>query len=319
MGDRQRHSASEELLGRARGEVNDSHSSDDFVLDSPVDDYRSPGTPSRDDFDSELSAEDIAAELMASAPSVDDEAVAAPEENQADESAVATSLPSWAMEEAVPSSPTAHDAARDQLPVPAGFGELPANPHDGDEWVPNASWDTASTEWEAIAAREAARKQSRLNIPLPGVRSLVGLGVLAIMAISVLVGILDDRELIQEARVGDCFTSNGAMEIEHVTIQDCTDTHDTEVFAVLDASSLSSSYPGEDVLFDWLFDECLDRFPAYTGESYQTSRYYIDTFIPGEDGWNLGDHEGMCTLVVLDDDMEVRLTTGSGRASGNNA
>ncbi|MGI9665715.1 MAG: septum formation family protein, partial [Acidimicrobiia bacterium] len=191
------------------------------------------------------------------------------------------------------------------------------SPVEGDEWIPNASWDSASTEWLEREARMAAKKERRFDVPVPRLRTFISLGIFLVVALPVLIGIFDGKEAIQEAGVGDCFVSAGAIEIDQVAILDCSEAHDTEVFAVVDATSLGSSYPGEDPLFDWLFDECHAQFSAYTGESYQTSRYWIDAFIPTDDAWRLGDHEGLCTLVVLDDDMDMQMTTGSGRRTAN--
>lgn len=84
-------------------------------------------------------------------------------------------------------------------------------------------------------------------------------------------------------------------------------------------SELGFVYPNEDLMFDWLFIECIERFPAYVGEPYESSSYWIDMFIPTADGWDDGDHIGLCTIVVVDEDLNTQVTTGSARGAANNA
>ena len=200
-----------------------------------------------------------------------------------------------------------------------GPGEAPTTrtptPNPDPMWAGGERWDEPTNEWLEYEARQKAKKQSLSgNIPIPSIRTIVALVVAGFFLFSLVYGFVDGKEPIETATVGDCFTAGDALEIDQVAIVDCTEEHDSEVFAIVDATPVfGTSYPGEDQLFDWLFDECLEAFPGYTGESYQTSRYYFDALIPTSDAWRFGDHEGMCTLILLDDDSNLLISTSSGR------
>ena len=131
--------------------------------------------------------------------------------------------------------------------------------------------------------------------------------------------LIDGREPIQDVAVGDCFIAGEAEEIQQVPIVDCTRKHDSELFAKVDMVGMGSTYPGDEVMFEWLFERCLEEFPAYVGEPYESSEYWIDMFIPLEDGWGDGDTTGLCTLVLVDDELNIRTVSGSGRNAANNA
>ena len=187
------------------------------------------------------------------------------------------------------------------------------------EEVGEDRWSTATTEWEQREAARRAKEQRRFDVPVPRLRSLISLALFGFVALGFIVSLVDGREPIADAAVGECFIVGDADEIDEVPVVDCTEPHDSELFARVDVSTLGTTYPGEETMFDWLFDECVERFPDYVGESYQASRYWIDMFIPTTDAWRDGDHTGLCTLVVLDDDLDVVSVTGTGRASTANA
>ena len=342
-----RPSSSEELLGQARGATDADAAG--YEPESPVDDYVLPTTfdtasvaPDVDlDLDVDnLSAAEIAAALLESQGiDPDPETDLEPDPEPADSTVIdeptdegTRSLPTWATEPAS-TVPTAPATPADPAPSantesePAGAAP-PTTPTSitGGFGGDGVSWDQPTDEWLEYEARQKAKQASRaatFPIPVPRIRTLVAFAVFGFFAFGLLYGLVDGKDPIESARVGDCFVAGDAIEIDQVAIVECTEEHDSEVFAIVNAEPVfGATYPGEDALFSWLFDECLENFSGYTGESYETSRYYFDTLIPTSDAWRFGDHEGMCTLILLDSDDNLLISTSSGRrdaAATNNA
>ena len=337
MGNDRRPSPSDELVGRARADVQgDGTAPGTFQPTSPADSYYTERGDEFDDArpsgDAALDAASIAAELLEAGQIDGADTEPEPAEEPATD-AGASSLPSWALDSPsaptpdsaipsmaqAPSAPPVPPAAASPAPdapvdwdAPAGFDDVVAGEAD--------PWSTPTTEWERRQAERMAKQQRRFDIPVPGLRSLVSLGVFAFFAIGFIVSLVDGREPIADAAVGDCFIVGEALEIEEVEVVACSEPHDSELYARIDmVPAFGTSFPGEDPAFDWLFEECLERFPNYTGESYEESRYWIDMFIPTIEAWDDGDYVGMCTLVVVDEDLNIVTSTGSGRGSPDNA
>lgn len=332
MTDSRNSSPSDELLGKARGDVVGGGSEpDEFVPRSPADGYSPDGLGNvgdwRDDSETtesstELTAEDIAAELMEAQQrqGPDPQPEAPTHEDQEDASAT---LPEWAVGSSAPPAlehgvPVSSDAVVDS---PESGNDVEQDIGDGSV---EDRWTTPTSEWEAYQAEKAARQKPRsaVQVPrfsLPRGRTLAALVGLTIFGISFLINQFDGKEAIADAAVGDCFIAGAELEINQVPVVDCTRKHDSELFAKVSMSELGFAYPDEDMMFDWLFLECVDRFPEYVGEPYESSSYWVDMFIPTSDGWDDGDHTGLCTIVVVDDDLNLVTTTGSARGSANNA
>lgn len=198
----------------------------------------------------------------------------------------------------------------------------PAQADDDDLWAGGDRWSEPTTQWEQYEARRAERRQSRFDIPVPrvGLRTLLSFGLALVFLFGGAVwNYFDGREPVSSIAVGDCFIVGEALEIDQVPVVDCERKHDSELFAKVDMAGMGSAYPGDETMFDWLFERCLEQFPSYVGEPYETSEYWIDMFIPLEDAWREGDTSGLCTLILVDDDLNVRTVAGSGRNSGANA
>lgn len=328
MGDRRRPSLSDELLGRARAGTGDGSDTADFTPTSPADEYYAR-TFADDDPEPDVSPDEpldaaaIADELLEAG-----QIRTAPVDESGPEPAIAhgeSSLPRWAADD----PPVEPDVLRS--------GDTPSRAVDTDASVESRGgfqepglddviagegdrWATPTSEWEQREAERAARAENRFDIPVPRLRTLVSLAVFGFFAIGVLVPIFSGLEPIADATVGDCFTVGEALEVDDIEVVSCSEPHDSELFLRVDmVPAFGTSLPDDDRAFDWLFEQCLEAFPAYTGESYEESRYWIDMFIPTADAWQGGDHTGMCTLVVFDDDLNLTTTSGSGRAGGSSA
>jgi hypothetical protein len=328
MGDRRRPSLSDELLGRARAGTGSGSDTEDFAPRSPADEYFSRNLAGGDPEpvaspDEPLDAAAIADELL-EAGQITSEANDEPRREPAIERGE-SSLPSWATDDPPAAgkplrpddtpSPVigpAETVEPGREPLDAGFDEVIAG--EGDRWA------TPSAEWEQREAERRARAEQRFDIPVPRLRTLVSLAVFGFFAIGVLIPIFSGLEPIADATVGDCFTVGEALEVDDIEVVSCSEPHDSELFLRVDmVPAFGTSLPDDDRAFEWLFEQCLEAFPAYTGESYEESRYWIDMFIPTADAWQGGDHTGMCTLVVFDDDLNLTTTSGSGRAGGSSA
>jgi hypothetical protein len=104
-------------------------------------------------------------------------------------------------------------------------------------------------------------------------------------------------------QTGDCFrssagTSARTVEIKDVATLPCAGAHDGEVFAVVThPSAKGSPYPGDDSVADFASAECLTRFPAYTGATYDNSDLQVATVRPDRDSWSdKDDRDVACVL-----------------------
>ena len=77
--------------------------------------------------------------------------------------------------------------------------------------------------------------------------------------------------------------------------------------------------PGDEVLYDWVNARCEEQFSAYVGEPYEDSRYWIEVYFPTEGGWDEGDRNSLCTVVLLDEDYDIRPSLGSAKGWGDRA
>jgi hypothetical protein len=108
-------------------------------------------------------------------------------------------------------------------------------------------------------------------------------------------------------QTGDCFhssagTSGRTVEIKDATTVPCSEAHEGEVFAVVThPAAKDAAYPGDDALADFAAAECLTRFPAYTGATYDDSDLQVATVRPDRDSWvDKDDREVACVLYKKD-------------------
>jgi hypothetical protein len=104
-------------------------------------------------------------------------------------------------------------------------------------------------------------------------------------------------------QTGDCFhssagTAGRTVEIKDVTTVACAEAHDGEVFAVVThPAAKDAAYPGDESVADFAAAECLTRFPAYTGATYDDSDLQVATVRPDRDSWvDKDDREVACVL-----------------------
>ncbi len=343
--DRGRSSSSDDLLREARQRVLDGDLySDDYVQSPDEDRYGIDGADHvSDEFDAdELSAVDIAealAEEQAKSnpqpESVVESPVAATDDDRpADTRAAMGSLPGWAVDDDQPShrereSAVAADPAeaadassplaerirllaiqQDQQGAQPDMDQRPLQtppPPAGERDF----WSTPSEAWQS---RPPPTQKSGMTTAW--IKPAIFLAVFAFVSIGFFASVFDGREAIDDVAIGDCFESGGATEIYTVPIVDCSELHSSELYATVDIDVFDSDFPGADPLNEWINARCEEDFPEYVGEPYENSRYWIEVIQPTEAGWEEGDRVGLCTVVLVDDDYEVRPALGSARDWG---
>jgi putative regulator of septum formation len=108
-------------------------------------------------------------------------------------------------------------------------------------------------------------------------------------------------------QTGECFhssagTAGRTVQVKDVSSVPCTEAHDGEVFAVVAHPAVKDvAYPGDEAVADFAAAECLQRFPAYTGGSYDDSDLQVASVRPDHDSWvDKDDREVACVLYKKD-------------------
>lgn len=222
-----------------------------------------------------------------------------------------------------------NEAAR----VRAALGGPPA-------WTP-----PAGPAWGPTPAppAPAAPPPSRGGLPVP-LAVLLGLLIAGIVAVGFrvaddLVGgedageaqLPDDRTLLGEATLhettviagdiglGDCWNYlSGPVDAGSATAVfdtvPCEGPHDAEVYASVEhPGGRGDPYPGDAVVDQYGFDQCLIRFDGFVGRSFETSGLDAVWSYPQEEAWLLGDRSVVCSVYSLDGQPLVGSMAGSGR------
>lgn len=99
---------------------------------------------------------------------------------------------------------------------------------------------------------------------------------------------------------GDCFDDFGDVtEVASVAILDCNEPHDNEVYADIEYLG-DGSYPGDEPLFEYGTDACLERFDRFVGIAYEDSQLDVGLLYPSSETWESGDRKIQCFVYELD-------------------
>lgn len=143
--------------------------------------------------------------------------------------------------------------------------------------------------------------------------ALAGLGLGAFFAYRAYTS--SDQLNIFSVTPGTCFMDPSGATVSDVEVVDCTASHDLEAFALVTLPFPDGiALPVDDELFGSAYDQCLPSFEPYTGEPYDTSRWYLDAFVPDRRAWKAGDRGALCVLFLTDAEGSLLATTGSARA-----
>ena len=337
-------SSSEELLREARQRVLDGDLYSDDHLEAPKDEpggsyesddgpYESSNDDASSDEDEGLSAADIAEQLAEAreaekpAAVVEDPPRASEAPEEVDRPSVGmSSLPAWALDD----DPATDGTNQPETTSVAPSGSLSERiralseqqehqsevltqplqtpPPPGGDRDP---WSTPSQEWQSRPDPTPSRTST-----MSWVRPVISLVVMAVFGFGFVAAQLDGSEPIDELSVGDCFDPGTATEVYTVPVVDCNELHEAELYGKVEIDALGAEFPGDDEIYQWVNSRCEDQFPDYVGEPYTESRYWIEVFWPTEDGWDDGDRIGLCTVVLVDEDLDVRPALGTARNWG---
>lgn len=116
------------------------------------------------------------------------------------------------------------------------------------------------------------------------------------LAESVVTGVPEGEADVFALAVGDCLNDRSEPdEVTSVPIVDCSEPHDSEVFARTDTTG--TDFPGAEALFAELDAFCQgDVFTQFVGIPYADSIYGTSGYIPTEGSWGTGDRELLCTI-----------------------
>jgi hypothetical protein len=328
--DRDRSSSSEELLREARRRVHDGDLYSDDHLEASADaadgsyGFDEDGAPDEDDG---LSAAEIAEQLAESRerwkPTVrEDAATSEPDEpanggmssltasardddpatDGSNHRAGPSTAPSGLLSERIRALSMRQQAEGEVYSRPLQTPPPPVGDRD--------PWTTPSPEWQSRPEPTPPRSS------MAWIRPVLSLIAIAVFGIGILAARFDGTQPIDQLSVGDCFNPGSALEVYSVPVIDCDELHEAELFGTVEIDAFGADFPGDDAMYEWVNAECEDRFFAYVGEAYAESRYWIEVFYPTEAGWGDGDRTGLCTVVLVDEDLDVRPALGSARNWG---
>lgn len=121
---------------------------------------------------------------------------------------------------------------------------------------------------------------------------------------------------VETLRVGDCVndaTLKEDGEVDTVRVVPCWLPHDLEVYA--NQTVLGDSFPGDDKVSSFAEQSCAEGFERYVGAPPGDAGLDYFAYLPGEAGWEAGDHVVTCGVV----DPAGGKLTGSARGAGTPA
>jgi hypothetical protein len=120
-----------------------------------------------------------------------------------------------------------------------------------------------------------------------------------------------------QIQVGDCFNDapdqgkEDTIQVFDVAGIPCSQPHDNEVYAIFDAAL--AEFPGSDEMSNLAHEACVERFEAFVGRDYETSKLDVYPMYPTIESWNQrDDREIVCALY----DPDLAKLTGSMRGTG---
>jgi hypothetical protein len=105
-----------------------------------------------------------------------------------------------------------------------------------------------------------------------------------------------------DLKIGDCFDppTDSGQTVDDVQHHPCTDLHGAEVILV-GSYPTSTTIPTEDEFQQWVSDNCLHAYQAYTGADLLSSTNAgMGFFRPTDDGWAGGDRKMICYAQPAD-------------------
>ncbi|AFR06267.1 septum formation family protein [Nocardiopsis alba ATCC BAA-2165] len=122
---------------------------------------------------------------------------------------------------------------------------------------------------------------------------------------------------VMELTVGDCFNEsemNSALmssEVQGIPLIDCSEPHDSEFF--YSEILPEGDFPGTESVNASAEEACFGQpFTDFVGVEFAVSEIYASFLTPIEAGWEAGDREILC-YVMLPDETTTGTLEGAGR------
>jgi hypothetical protein len=117
--------------------------------------------------------------------------------------------------------------------------------------------------------------------------------------------------------VGECFNDSSfrsdGEQAGELTVVDCGESHDGEVFYVADITG-DGDYPGDTAIEATASQGCRAAFEGYVGTDPDESRWNFGWYTPSEDSWEVDGHR---TMVCFVDDYDLEPIVGSKKDAGD--
>jgi glycine cleavage system aminomethyltransferase T len=136
------------------------------------------------------------------------------------------------------------------------------------------------------------------------------LGLLALVAATVSGCGGDDVMALEK---GDCLNAadlDSNTAVSDVTVIDCADPHDAEIFAELTLDD--PEFPGEEALQTRAVELCRPEFEEFVGLPYDDSELYYSALTPTRESWEQADDRKAQCILLSDEPVEGTLA-GAGR------
>lgn len=103
---------------------------------------------------------------------------------------------------------------------------------------------------------------------------------------------------VMDLDVGDCFDSEelSGDEVESVSTIDCSEEHDSEVYAEYEFDD--GDFPGDDEVEQQGGEYCVEEFESFIGVPYEQSEIYLTALNPSEQSWD--DADDRTTLCIAE-------------------
>jgi hypothetical protein len=128
-------------------------------------------------------------------------------------------------------------------------------------------------------------------------------------------------------KTGECFTAPTSVKVQlsSLTRTPCTKAHTQESYAIVPFSttaravrptavpSLTSSYPGDDVLTTFAQGACAQRYAGYVGVDYLDSSLFFTYLLPSARSWEQADDRNVICFVTTTGSTLTASVKGSKR------
>ena len=117
-------------------------------------------------------------------------------------------------------------------------------------------------------------------------------GIAASVALLLGVSACSQDPEVPTAAVGDCIESVGAVVDELPTV-DCDEPHELQVVGLVEHDA--DDFPGDEVISQEAFEECLELFEDFVGAPFTETNLSVLPITPTEESWNTADdRESIC-------------------------